>query len=509
MKKSVKGIIGLCAVLAVLGGGYTALMLTQPEEPAEDNSSSDVTDTQQHEVILIHDDSVTGTDPDTGADLKGVVKTVDVKNASGELHVVQKTPATDDTATVYTLDGYQDVAMKTSVIGTLANNANGMTSADIIEENCTNLAKFGLDSPEITVDIEYETGTKYRLLIGNSAPTGSVTYVMLDGIDTVFTVKDSTLANYSKTFTELVDTTILKSPDETPIVESFRIEREDIDYDILLEYIDDDSDYKGGTSSAHMMKEPVEAYLAAESSSDVITGMFGLSADGIYCVHCEESDIAEAGLASPFCTVSMECSDGNDYKLLLSEPFNDSENGRSCYAMLEGGNVIFIITTEKAMWTTIKPVDVASTMYVASYVWNITDLKFSADGKEYSFEISPADPANVPESPKASDFNVTLNGEDFDSERYRQFYSFLISGNAEDFAFEEELPSGEPMAELEYTDSYDNRTRTYAFYDYSAMTAVIAVDGQSKFFISKPYVETLIDNAERLDSDEDFVKTWR
>lgn len=177
--------------------------------------------------------------------------------------------------------------------------------------------------------------------------------------------------------------------------------------------------------------------------------------------------------------------------------------------MMDGGKVIYIISTEKAVWTTVQPVDIASKMYIASYVWNITDLKFSAGGKDYSFVITPADPENEPENLKSSDFNTTLNGENFDTERYRQFYSFIISGNAESFAFDEELPSGEPMAELEYTDKYDGKKRTFAFYEYSPMTAIIAVDGESKFFISKSYVETLIDNAERLNSDEDFVTTWK
>lgn len=500
MKKSVKGIIALSAVLVVLGGGYTALMLTQPDDSA-DNSTSESSDTVQHEVVLIQDsDSESAT---------GVVKTVDVKNPSGELHVVQKTSATEDSGATYTLDGCQDIAMKTAIIGTLANNANGMTSADVIEENCTNLVKFGLDSPSVTVDIEYESGTKYRLFIGNEAPTGAVTYVMLDGNDTVYTVNNSTLANYSKEFTELVDTTVLKSPDETPTVENIRISREDMDYDIYLEYDHAGDSNKGGTSSALVMKEPVEAYLGAERSESVVTGMFGLSANGIYSVHCEESDIAEAGLENPFCTVEMNCDDGNSYKLLLSEPFTDSDYGRCCYAMMDGGNVIFVISTDKAVWATVKPVDIASTLYIATYVWNITDLKFSADGKDYSFVVTPVDPENTPESPKSSDFSTTLNGVDFDTERYRNFYSFIISGNAEDLAFEEELPSGEPMAELEYTDSSDGRKHSFAFYEYSPMTAIIAVDGESRFFIAKSYVETLVDNAERLESGEDFVKTWK
>ena len=65
------------------------------------------------------------------------------------------------------------------------------------------------------------------------------------------------------------------------------------------------------------------------------------------------------------------------------------------------------------------------------------------------------------------------------------------------------------MAVLEYTDSYDNSTNLFEFYDYSSMTSLIAVNGESKFFISKSYVETLIENAKKLNSEEDFIKTWK
>lgn len=510
MKKSVKGIIGLSAVLVILGGGYAALMLTQPESNEDENSSiTENSETEQQAIILIHDDKVTGTDPDTGADLKGVIKTVSVKNRTDELHVVQQEKKTEDSVITYTLDGYQDVAMKTSVIGTLAHNANGLTSESVIEKNCTDLAKFGLASPAITVDVEYETGTEYTLFIGNQAPSGDVTYVMLDGVDTVFTVKNSTIANYNKSFMEFVETKVLESPDEQPVVESLRIEREDIDYDIYLEYVQDNGKYSGGTSATHVMKEPTQAYLSVEKSTNITTGMFGLSAEGIYSVHCSDSDIAETGLKEPFCTVTMECDDNNEYKLLLSEPFIDGENKKCCYAMLNGGNVIFIVNTENAKWTDVQPVDIASTIFIASYVWNITDLSLTAGDNEYKFITERIDPDAEVDSLKSDDFRTTLNGEEFSSERYRQFYSFLISGNAENFALNEEIPDVEPMAVLEYTDSYDNSKNCFEFYDYSLMTALIAVNGESKFFISKSYVETIIENAKKLNSEEDFIKTWK
>lgn len=508
MKKSVKSIIGLSALLLALGGGAAALLLTEPKDDGESSSSSQ-SEVEKQVKILIYDDKVTGTDPETGADLEGVIKSVKVKNATDEFYVVQNGVTENGSGIIYTFDGYQEVNMNNALIGTLANNANGLTSDDVVEENCTDLAKFGLENPEITVDIEYETGTKCRMFIGNNAPVGDAKYVMIDGVDTVFTVRISALANYSKTLDEFVETTMLKAPDVYPTVEKLTISRKD-EEDLILEYdkSSEDEANRGGTSSTHIMTSPTFAYLTVERATDIITGMFGLSADSIYAVQCTESDIAEAGLKEPFCSVTMECDDGNDYKLLLSEYFDDSE-GKSCYAMFEGGNVIYVLDAEKAKWVTVQPIDVASRMFVASYVWNITDLSVKCGDKAYDFDITQIKEPEEDENLTADNFSVTLNGEDFDSERYRQFYSFLIKANGESFALGEEIPDGEPMAVLEYTDSYMNKTMKFEFYEKSALQAVVVADGESKFDISKSYVETLIENAENLKSDTEFKTTWK
>ncbi len=513
MNKTAKGLIALSAVLALLGGGYAALRLTEDKGgESESSSSSSQTEESGKQVIIISDDMPAGPDDPDQSYQVGVIKTVDVKNKDGELHVVQTATKTEDSAATYTLDGYADVNMNTSVIGTLANNANELTSEDVIAENCTDLAKFGLDKPEITVDVTYESGKKVRMLIGNKAPTGEQTYVMIDGVDTVYTVRNSALANYSKTTLELVETIVLAEPEEMPRVDQLKIERDDIDYDIVLKYDErsDDSKYTGGTSASHIMVSPTSAFLSVERSAEITTGMFGLSATDVYRVHCEETDIAEAGLMDPFCKVTMSCDDGKDYVLLLSEPFNDASNGKCYYGMMEGGNVIFILNEESAKWASVTPVDIASKIFLASYVWNVSDLSVECNtGDKAEFVSTKKNPGETKESYKAEDFSVTKNGEEFDSERFRQFYAFLISGNAESFALGEEKPDSEPMVTLRVKDSYTGEDQTFEFYDKSAMSALIVVNGECKFNVAKSYVETIIENVKLLDTDEEIKTTWK
>lgn len=506
MNKTAKSIIGLGVAVVVLGGGLTALVLTEPKENENTESVSTSEETSEaygSGIQLLKDEKT-----ENG---EGLVKSVTVTNSSDKLLVTMEKAPTEDSEATYTLADYKDIPLDTSLVGTLANNAVHMVTGSIVDEDCTNLAKFGLDKPKAEVEVKFQTGTVKKFKVGDEAPANSETYVMLDGENIVYTVGTSYVANYSKTAFDFIEMTMLAEPpeDSYPKINSVRIEREDIDYDIYLEYdkSSDDGKYSGGTSATHVMVEPVDAYLTVERSEDITNGMFGLRANGIYAVHFNEAKVAEAGLKEPFCRVTMDCDDGNNYVLLLSEPFTDDNNKKCCYAMFEGGNVIYIVDTENAKWCTVMPIDITSKIMIGSYVWNITDLTVKTADTSEKFVIAPKD--KNADNKKAEDFNVTRNGEAFDSERYRQFYGFLISASAEEFALDMEIPDTAPAVSVEYTDSYMKKTIRIEFYENTAMTALIAVNGKSKYICSKSYVDTLIENIKRIGTGEDYITTWK
>ncbi|MBQ8296711.1 MAG: DUF4340 domain-containing protein [Ruminococcus sp.] len=506
MKKAVKGIIGLSAALVVLGGGLAALKLTEPEEKTDESSVSS-SETEGAGITLVQDTA--------SSDNAGTVSKVIVKNRTDELTVTELTAATDSYAATYTLEGYEDIPLNTSVVGTLVNNANGLVSDSIVIEDCTDTAKYGFDDPEASVEVTYASGSSVKFVIGDAAPDASSTYLMIDGDDTVYTVTSSKMANYSKTLYDFVSTTVLEEPAEEdyPIVNSLRIQREDIDYDIFLEYDDksEDSDYTGGTSATHVMREPTFSYLSVEDSTPITNGMFGLSAESVYSVHPDEASIAGVGLSEPFCTATMSCDDGNDYVILMSKPYIDENGEEMHYAMLEGGNVIYIVSSEDAQWGTITPIEISSKILFGTYVWNISDMKVSGSGLE-NIEFKAVLKDGISEDSTnlaAEDFNVTKNGEVFDAERYRQFYAFLVQASAEEFALDAEIPAGEPMAAVEFTDSYVNVTQKVEFYDYSSLSSLIVINGESKYLCSKSYVETIVENIKRIDTGEDYLTTWR
>ncbi|MGN0675732.1 MAG: hypothetical protein ACI4KG_08255, partial [Oscillospiraceae bacterium] len=213
-------------------------------------------------------------------------------------------------------------------------------------------------------------------------------------------------------------------------------------------------------------------------------------------------------------TVTMKCDDGKDYVFLMSEPFTDEDGTKCHYAMFSGGNIIYIVSAEDAKWGTVMPIDVASKILFGTYVWNISEMTVSGsslDKVEFiiSRKDSSEDSGSESSSLSSEDFNVTMNGSEFDAERYREFYSFLVQASAEEFALNEAVPAGEPIASIEFFDSYTKVTQKVEFYDYSSLKALIVVNGESKYFCTKSFAETIAENAERIITGEDYITTWK
>lgn len=520
MKKEVKGIIALGGVLAVLGGGLAAMKLTDKSgsesSGSDDKSSAETTTAPKGSgEILVGDTN--GQSASEGAEAsvqnEGTVVSVHVKNRDDEYDIVMTDPPTEQIAAQYNISGCEDLDMDTGLISTIVNNVNGLQSSGIITENCSDFSKYGLDDPEISAEMTFESGKTVKYYVGIKNPVdASTSYFRVEGSNAVYLVDNSRVANYYKTVVDFISKTMLSSPadEDMPIVESLILERDDLDYRIVLEPSETSMDSNaGGTSATHEMIEPVSSYLAVEKSSEITHGMFGLTASKIYAYHCTDDDIKSAGLDKPFCRTEMKCSDGNDYVLLLGKMQSDEENGQFCYAMFEGGSVIYVLSAEKAPWMTVTPVDIASRIMIGNTVWNITDLSITlGTGEKEVFKLAPVDPTKE-DNNSVEDFTAELNGKEIEYERFRLFYKQLVSANAEDMAFEETVPDKDPLVSLEYTDGYLDRDYKFEFYEYSPMTVLVTVNGECRFFGSRSYVDSLIENVRRLETGEEFITTWK
>lgn len=500
MSRNLKILIAGILVLVILGAALTIILLLSKQQ--EDSQPID-TDSLADQLLDDEDKAVL-VNPEKSDDLQEIE--ISHSGNSENFRVYLKTPATEESDAVYTIEGLEDIALDTGLISTLVNNASELSANSLVAENIpdADLNKYGLDHPMADVTMHYTDGTDFTFSVGNPSPMDdSATYCLIK--QNLYLVKTSLMANYQKPSTAFSSNTILEDPgdENQPIVKSLRIIREDLDYDILLEYDEETAldDTVGGTASKHRMVEPVPVFLNIEKSSDIINGMFGLTAVEIAQIHPSESDLMRAGIDDPFCTVTMQCDDGNQYILHFGNSYTTENGTEAYYAYLEGVNLLYGISQSRAVWTSVLPGDIHSANIFNTYVWDIAELNILTDSEEFHFSGTGMG---------ADDYTVTKNGETCDTERFRLLYRFLLNIYGDELFFETDLPASNPDVEITLQTQDGKEDYKITFYQTSDLNGIIAVDDIPTYKIRSSCIATIQHNLEIFDNpDEEFILTWQ
>ena len=91
----------------------------------------------------------------------------------------------------------------------LVNSAINLRRESVVEENASDLSKFGLAPPQSSLKLLTKDGKEYVVNFGNNNPTGDSTYALLQNQKAVFLVTNSAANAFSKTVDDLRDHSIL------------------------------------------------------------------------------------------------------------------------------------------------------------------------------------------------------------------------------------------------------------------------------------------------------------
>ncbi len=495
-----KKLVGLIGGAVLVAGLVVAVVVVSNNQSGKDNGESTepvVTTVNQEDLIL-------------SAQAAENVASIEVTNSNGTFTIVRISEADEEagTSVVFGVKGWENLPTENAIAGTLANNIASLTANDIVMEDCDNLDKYGLGDDAVKGKLTFDDGSTFEFRAGTTLADGEHDYFAIEGDDTVYSVKTSLVANYRRAADSFLSKIMLPAPAEEdyPIVNTLTIERENMKQPIVLTYADyaNDDDNLGGTAASHEMTEPIPAYLSVERSTDVITGMFGVASEKILKLYPEDADMAEYGLDEPFGKAVMDCDDGNTYTLLIGDRYveKDEETGAETVlypVTMEGVDAIYAMTEEKCLWATVEPTDLASSLVLATYVWDIEELRLSAAGmEEMKFDITGED---------AESAVVKLNGETVDTERYRNLYSFLLKTTAEGVVLEEE-PVGDPAAIIYFRTRSGSKEQEICFYKQDAFNCLITINGESSFRTRASFIDALTKNMELFGTDESFVTTW-
>ena len=537
LSKTTRTVIIAAAVLLVLGGVMLALLMTgssdnntsgagtgeagTSESSSSDNSSSDSSSSSSSSTSSDSEKIVI-----TDKEQENVMK-LEVTNETGSFSFnrqQREVSSTDDgnvsTSTQYywvspELDG---VDHNDSTIGSFVRCMAGLSASSVVEEDAQDLEKYGLASPVSQVRVTFDDGSSADISFGirNPAATNYV-YCLADGSNDVMQVSyySAGSAFYDiKNFVNLVltDGYDTNNPQE---LDYLVIERKDLDEPVRIEYMYDiaeeaeKDDSVVTTFNTHRITAPITAELDTTSGQSICYGLYALSASSCEYIRPTEAEIAASGLDDPFCKVSYKY--GNNARVLLlgneiREVTGESEDSVSSvtgyYAMFDGGDIIYSISTDNAPWYTFQVQDIMSHRPISPYIYTIDTLTITTPDGEYVFKVSG----------DSDDHSFTCGDQVLNDSSFKSFYQHLITTMGEELYFSDEQP--EPYITLdfkyrdEYIDTYGRGEDIIVFYQSDDRKNIVSVNGDILYKVRQIYTQRLLENLDALLNGGEIKLDW-
>ncbi len=490
MTKNAKILIGSAAGIAVLSGATAALLLTQPQTEEEQSGSS-----PKIEVLSYKTDDIAS---------------LEVKNEFGEYTInrigVEK----------WEISSIPEDYASTTAYSNAMNGAASINAKLMVEENAQDLEKYGFSEPTAEFTMTFKDGKEEPVtcLLGLRNEGESAWYFKTDLNDTVYLVSESALSFATSKELDYVNvSTLVDSYDsENDVVNRIRVEREDLDKDIVLDRLPEETEKEfASTYVAYAMSGHNNILADDELDGEVVYGMFGLSAYNVYTISPDDKQKAETGLDTPYCTVTMVANEEEVTKLYIGDPIyvttTNEETGEETtavagyYGMLSTDDVIYMFYPDDLPWLTVTPESILYRLFLTPYIYYVdTVTVYDADRKGYELKITG----------NADGSSFTYGDKEIEEARFKVFYQYLLSAYAEKIYLEELTEENKFVAGFTYDYREDEEGEDVVeFYSSEAdRTCIIVVNGDVRYKVRQIYAERLLQNLDALINGGELVSDF-
>ena len=492
MKKNTKIILGSVIGLAVLGAATLALVLTQPKDDTADSGTSS-------------DTSVSITDYETDD-----ISTLTIKNESGEYTINRLGKEK------WGIDSIPEALANSSSYSTAMSSAGGMSAKQVVEENATDLAKYGFDNPTATVKMTFKDNKAEDItcLIGIKYEGENSWYVKTDKSDTVYLVANSGVSFAMNNELSYVNkSTLIASFDsENDTVNRIRIERKDLDKDIVLDKLPEETEKEFSSTYVGYAMSSHNGILADdELDKNVVYGLYGISASDVFVVSPTDEQKKQTGLDDPDCTVTMVSNEDTVTKLTIGSAVytvtKNDETGEEIktitgyYGMLSDKDAIYVFSPDSLPWLTATPEGMLYKLFLTPYIYYLDGVTiYDSDRKAYDFKITG----------DADDSSFTYDGKEVDSAKFKSFYQYLLSAYAEQIYIEDLTDDNKFIAGVTYDHREEGKENDVVeFYaSESDRTCIIVVNGDVRYKVRQIYATRLLENLNALLTGGEIVSEF-
>ena len=434
------------------------------------------------------------------------LKEITIENSAGNYQFICSTNA--DKATSYTLVGFEDYELdgaSTSMIGTAVSCLDMAGVADIDGEN---KADFGFDNPKVKVCGKFDDGSFVTLYIGDDAPGGTYTYVMLEGCDSVFSVVktdvEPLMLNLNDMFNALIRSEYSTVSDEDFTV--ITLGGRHLPEEVTIEHAPD-----GSLNGYYIMTSHNDKVVNSTIGSEIIGSIKSITAEEVAFANPDADTLHSLGLDKPYATVKAHYAytdaqgEGQELEIsmLCSEP---DENGK-VYLMDEGGKLVYLIGTDAVDWSVVTMESMRSEYTFAPSYSAIKGMTIAKGDESYSFTVETVTTETVNEDGEEtslSETQVMFGDKKIEESYFRTLFEDMALIPYRGAATASEKGS-EVLVSVTYEYKTDRASDTVVFYATDSQKVIPEVNGEIDSYIYKTDIEGVMDNAKALSEGKEIT----
>lgn len=447
-KRLIRNIIVSVLAVGILAGVLIAVMNMDSKEETQDTPAA--TQTPSYNAYTVEKDNI---------------QSIAVNNAGSVLTVVNSDGK-------WQIDGYGADDADSIRVENLVTTVSTVISNNEVEKNPSDLTQYGLDNPELTVEINKKDGSKDRLIIGDVSPVTGEYFFMTEGSDTIYTIysyKVDTLKqpiSYYRIFNRF-------SIDTTKMSEIILERKEQSDIHLKVKDSTDDS-YNVWT----MLKPYQGEVMAIDQYVDdkILMPVSELQ------INAPAEDGKNYGFDDPKAVVTFITADYNDNNEITSTEkqklvIGNTEN-HITYVKLNDLDTVFAVSDDLLSFAFVDEFLVVSKLQGMADIAKTSKMEVTAAAGTYTMDIE-----HLPENK----FAFKINGKEADEKKSKQTYQSVIALNVDGVYKNETLADAEIT--VKFTGYDTNPDITVEYIPINELSYAVRRNGVVQFTIKKLTVE--------------------
>lgn len=366
------------------------------------------------------------------------------------------------------VENNENVVLSQDLVSQMLSVVKQLSSTTLVEENASELSKYGLDEPTSVISIIDENNTDYSINVGAKTSTDSGYYATANGEGKVFILSNEDYNIICGGLDSLRNKHITAVKGDV-----VKLKIKNSSGEMVIAYKETENQNAGTFTVWEMLspyKKDVNQYIFEEN----VLNALNFAVDNF--VDDNPSDYGIYGLSNPECSVEVTTTETH-YTVYFGKTTEDG----NVYIKTDYAPNVYSVNKELVKFKDYTPVYLLESLVFSRNISAVSKIVFTED-KTYVLEI---------------DGNVyTIDGKNIEETRARDAYRSIISP-----VIQGEADASKKGNEIcRFTFEYNTKTpsETVVFYEYDKMYSAVSVNGITEFYVKKSYVDDMINSIKKL-----------